>query len=69
MYLNEERFRKNGVRNNIDLEFRKTSPVLFGVPKYAESLAVVIKEKNIKLILKNKLVEVRGKERIAVFED
>jgi len=43
--------------------------VLFGVPKYAESLAVVIKEKNIKLMLKNKLVEVRGKQRIAVFED
>jgi NADPH-dependent 2,4-dienoyl-CoA reductase/sulfur reductase-like enzyme len=51
------------------LEFRKTSPVLFGVPKYAESLAGVVKEKNIKLILKNKLVEVRGKQRIAVFED
>ncbi|EAS07915.1 FAD-dependent pyridine nucleotide-disulfide oxidoreductase (macronuclear) [Tetrahymena thermophila SB210] len=69
LYLNEERFRRNGVRNQTSIEFHKTIPVVFGVPKYSASLAEIIKQKNIDLHLKSKLVEVRGQDRVAVFEN
>lgn len=43
LYLNEERFRNNKVRQNIDLEFHKTIGVMFGVPKYSASLEKIVK--------------------------
>ena len=50
-------------------EFHKTIGVVFGVPKYADILKGLIDEKGIDLHLKSKLVEIRGKDRIAVFEN
>lgn len=52
-----------------DFEFHKTIGVVFGVPKYAKILEGLIEEKGINLSLKSKLVEVKGKERVAVFEN
>lgn len=69
LYLNEERFRNNKVRNNISIEFHKTIAVMFGVQKYSATLEKLVKQKNIDVHLKSKLVEVRGKERVAVFEN
>lgn len=43
LYLNEERFRRKGVRNTTDLVFHKTSPTVFGVPKYSAALTEVLK--------------------------
>ncbi len=42
MYLTEERFRKQGIRKRCHIEFQKTSPVVFGVPKYSEELGKII---------------------------
>jgi len=69
MFLSEEKWRKKGVKNNTQIEYNTALPVIFGVPKYAEKLINLTKNKNIAVNFKHKLVEVRGKDRIAVFED
>lgn len=43
--------------------------MLFGIKKYAEKLQLVVDKRGINLHLKSKLLEVKGKERIAVFEN
>ena len=45
MYLAEDYFRKNGVRQNINVSYNTTLPVIFGVKKYAASLMKLVKEK------------------------
>lgn len=42
---------------------------MFGVPKYSESLLKIAAQKNINVNFKSKLVEVKGKDQIAVFEN
>lgn len=56
LYLSHDRLRKKGIK--ADFHFHKTIAVIFGVPKYAEVLTEVCKEKNINVKLKSKLVEV-----------
>ncbi|EGR29692.1 hypothetical protein IMG5_150610 [Ichthyophthirius multifiliis] len=69
MYLTEHRFRNKGIRKRCHIEFQKCPAVVFGVPKYSEALTKLIAEKDITLKLKSKLIEIKPKERIAVFED
>ena len=51
------------------MEFHKTVGVMFGVPKYAKILEGLAKEKGIDVHLKSKLVEVRGQDRVAIFQN
>lgn len=38
MYLSEETWRKNGVRDNIDMHFFTSTPTMFPVEKYGSAL-------------------------------
>ena len=68
MYLSCDSFLKNGVLNNIDVEFHNAGAALFGVPEYVPALMRYVEKYGIKLNLESKLVAVDGPNRIATFE-
>ena len=47
MYLSEDSWRKNGVRQNIDMHYYASSPTMFPVPKYGKALHEIALGKNI----------------------
>ena len=68
MYLAEEIFKKNGVRNKSNVIFGVAGKVIFGIPSFAAALTIVAERKKIDLKFSHKLVEVKPLERLAVFE-
>jgi sulfide:quinone oxidoreductase len=68
MYLADEAFRRNGVRQDVDIHFFSPGTVVFGVEAFAKTLRKVIKEKGIHFHLGHNLTEIRGEEGIAVFD-
>lgn len=67
MYLAADYFRKNGVLNNIDIQYWSGGPKLFAVPKYEKTLLEVVKRGNIKLNFLERLEEVDGTNKRARF--
>ena len=68
MYLADEIFRRNGVREKSKIAYATAGKVIFGVPKFAEALLPVAAEKKIDLMFSHKLVEVKADQKMAVFE-
>ncbi|XP_061190132.1 sulfide:quinone oxidoreductase, mitochondrial-like [Saccostrea echinata] len=69
MYLAEEQFRKNGVRDKVTVLYNTALGVIFGVKKYAASLLKVVEKRNIKVNYRRNLIEVKSDKKEAVFED
>ncbi|MGZ3744034.1 MAG: NAD(P)/FAD-dependent oxidoreductase [Pseudobdellovibrionaceae bacterium] len=69
MYLAEEVFQRNGVREHSRITFATAGKVIFGVPSFATALMKVVERKNIDLKFSHKLVEVKPHERLAIFEN
>lgn len=67
MYLAADYFRKNGVLNNIDIQYWSGGPKLFAVPKYEKTLLEVVKRGNIKLNFLERLEEIDGANKRAKF--
>lgn len=63
-----EFFQKN-IRNDIEVIYNTSLPVIFGVKKYADALWEVCKTRNIKVNTQTCLVEVKGDDQEAVFVD
>ncbi len=57
-------WRKNNIK--ADVSFLKHAPVLFGVPKYSQSLVEIAENYNINVTLKHNLTELTANE--ATFE-
>lgn len=68
MYLADEIFRKNGVRENSAVKFAVAGKVIFGVPIFAKALTEVALRKGIHLQFSHKLVGVDAENRKATFE-
>ncbi|KAH8294001.1 hypothetical protein KR054_007235 [Drosophila jambulina] len=68
-YIAEHYFRKMGRRNNVNIIYNTSLPVIFGVKEYADALWKVAKKRNITVNLSRNLVEVRPQDSVAVFED
>ncbi len=68
MYLADDIFRKNKVREKSKIIFAAAGKVIFGVPAFARPLMEVAKRKNIDLKFSHRLIEVLPKEKIALFE-
>ncbi len=68
MYLAEEIFQKNGIRSQSRVSFAVAGKVIFGVPAFAAPLMKVAERKKIDLQFSHKLVEVKAKEHLAIFE-
>ncbi len=68
MYLADEIFRKNGVRQNSKIFFTTAGKTMFGVPVFAAALSQVVQRKSIIPLFQHRLVSVQPSEKIAVFE-
>jgi sulfide:quinone oxidoreductase len=68
MYLADDAFRKNGVRNQSTVMFCSAVGAIFPVPAYAESLLKVVKRKDIQLKFKHNLKAIRAEAKEAVFD-
>jgi sulfide:quinone oxidoreductase len=69
MYLADEAFRRNGVRERTRIAFYNAKASLFSSPYYVPALTRVIEEKGIELKLEHELTELRPASREAVFRD
>ena len=69
MYLAEDYFRKNGIRDKTTIVYNTTLPVIFGVKKYAACLMKIVKERNIQLNTRLNLIEIDYKNKQAIFEN
>lgn len=69
MYLAEEHFRKNGVRDKVTVLYNTALGVIFGVKKYAERLMKVVEKRHIKVNYRRNLIEVKSNKKEAVFEN
>lgn len=68
MYLAEHYFRQHGKRTNAEVRFASAGGAIFGVKKYADALSKIVLDRGIETSFGHNLVEIRGDERIAVFE-
>ena len=67
MYLADEIFRKNGVRNQSKIFFATAGKVIFGIPVFAEALTKVVQRKKIDLLTQYQLISIDGLNKKAVF--
>lgn len=67
-YIAEDYFRKNKIRNDINVVYNTALPVIFGVKKYADSLWAVCKERDITVNLQTSLLKIDPVKRQATFE-
>lgn len=68
MWLAEHWFRKAGVRDKIDVVFASAGAKIFGVQKYADTLARLVVERDVKTRFHHNLVALRPHTREAVFQ-
>ncbi len=68
MYLAADYFRKNGVLNNMNIQYWSGVGKLFAVPKYEKTLLEVVKKGNIQLNFNHKLIEIDGENKKALFQ-
>lgn len=68
MYLADEIFRRNKVREKTEISFMVAGKVIFGIPKFALPLIKVAERKDIDVVYTHRLIEVHAKEKIAIFE-
>ncbi|XP_030380227.1 sulfide:quinone oxidoreductase, mitochondrial [Scaptodrosophila lebanonensis] len=69
LYIAEHYFRKLGKRNNINVIYNTSLPVLFGVKHYADALWPIVKKRNITVNTRRNLIEVRPEKDIAIFQN
>jgi sulfide:quinone oxidoreductase len=70
MYLAEDYFRKQGLRDRSRVIYYCATPSIFGVTKYATALTEqVIQPRGIETFFRHDLVEVRGEAKEAVFRN
>lgn len=67
MYLADDAFRRQGVREKARVIFASANAAIFGVKKYATALNKVVARKNIETLYRHDLVEVRPASKEAVF--
>jgi sulfide:quinone oxidoreductase len=66
-YLAEEAFGRAGVRRQSKVSFVSGTPSIFAVEKYAKTLNEVIRRKNIETHFLQDLVELRARQKEAIF--
>lgn len=68
MYLAEDYFRQNNVRDKANIMFNTSLDKIFGVKKYADALSKIVNEREIKLNFKRNLFAIKPDSKEAVFE-
>ena len=68
MYLAEEAFRKNGVRDDTRVVFMNAKASLFSAPYYTKTLTAICERRGIELVFEHDLVALRPDHKVAVFQ-
>ncbi|MBM4255527.1 MAG: NAD(P)/FAD-dependent oxidoreductase [Deltaproteobacteria bacterium] len=68
MYLADDTFRKNGVRQQTNVIFTSAAAAIFAVKKYAQALDTIVARRQIDARFQHNLVEVRSASKEAVFQ-
>lgn len=68
MYLSCDHWLRQGVLDQIDVEFNTATPALFGVADFVPPLMEYVKRYHAKLALSSNLIKVNGRDKIATFE-
>lgn len=68
MYLAEETFRNNKVRNDVVVEFISAGKAIFGVQKYRDALEKILEQRQIQTQFQYNLFKVDGDAQIAYFK-
>ncbi len=69
MYLADDYFRKNGIRDKTEIRFMSGIANIFQVKRYADTLEEVIQRKQIKANYLEELIEINGSEKLAFFKN
>ena len=69
MYLAEDYVRREGRREQVNIIYAAAGASIFGVEKYRKTLERIVRERGIQTRFRHHLVEVRGEQREAVFEN
>ncbi|ORX78947.1 mitochondrial sulfide:quinone oxidoreductase [Basidiobolus meristosporus CBS 931.73] len=68
MYLAEEQFRANGIRDKAQVIYNTGIGKIFGIDKYASTLSQICQERGITVNTTTELTEIRPENREAVFK-
>lgn len=68
MYLAEETFRNNKVRNDVVVEFISAGKAIFGVQKYRDALEKILEQRQIQTQFQYNLFKVDGNSQVAYFK-
>ena len=68
MYLADDVLRKAGKRDRARVIYAASGPAIFGVQKYARSLAKVVQRKNIDTMFRHNLIAVDANKKQAIFK-
>lgn len=68
MYLAEDYFRKQGIREKCEVSFHSAAATIFAVPKYAKALEAVIAKRGMTAEFGTNLVAIDGERKLATFE-
>ena len=68
MYLADDAFRKQGVRDRAEIKFCTAAPSIFAVKKYADGLMKVIDRKGIEPLWTHNLVAIDPDNKVATFQ-
>ncbi|MCB0377909.1 MAG: NAD(P)/FAD-dependent oxidoreductase [Bdellovibrionales bacterium] len=69
MYLAEETFRNNKVRDKVEVKFVSAGGGIFGVAKYKAALEKVIAKRGINTLYGHNLVKIDGLNKVATFKN
>ncbi|MGY6528862.1 MAG: FAD-dependent oxidoreductase [Cyanobacterium sp.] len=67
MYMAEETFAKNGVRDKTNIIYANATGKMFGVPAYCKPLEEIVERKNIDVRYGHNLIELKPETKEAVF--
>ena len=68
MYLAEDYLRRTGVRDKTNVIFAASSPNIFGIEKYRQTLEQVVARKQIDCRFRHELIEIRPSSKEAIFK-
>lgn len=69
LYLSEQTFRQNKIRDLCDIHYFTSTPGMFPVKKYGQALGEIAANKNISCHLQHLIKSVDGKNRTVTFEN
>jgi len=68
MYITEDYLRKKGKRGRVNIMYKTSTPVIFGVEKYAQKLQEICNLRNITVNTRQNLIQINPTQKMAIFK-